>query len=106
MYKVNFVEFSGAEHTVEVEEGTSLMEAATSNLIPGIDGDCGGAAACGTCHVHVDEKWLSKLAPKSDDEERMLSLTDGRDDRSRLGCQIKLKADLDGIRVQMPEAQH
>ena len=106
MPKVNFVEFDGTKHSVDVEEGTSIMEAAVGNLIPGIDGVCGGAAACATCHVHIDAPWSSKLPPLGDDEESMLSLTDDRDSRSRLGCQIKMTAELDGIVAQMPEAQH
>ena len=106
MIKVTYIEFNGTERTVEVEEGMSLMEAAVSNLVPGIDGDCGGVCACATCHVHVDSAWIDKLPVMESLEDAMLNLAEGRDTSSRLACQIKAAPELDGIVVRTPIGQH
>lgn len=106
MIKVTYIEFNGTERTVEVEEGVSLMEAAVTHLVPGIDGDCGGMCACATCHVHVEAEWLDKLAPMEEQEDAMLNLAEGRDGSSRLACQIQAAPGLDGIRVRTPIGQH
>jgi 2Fe-2S ferredoxin len=82
------------------------MEGAVKNNIPGIDADCGGACACATCHVYVDEAWLSKTGSRTTMEESMLDFAEGVADNSRLSCQIKVSDDLDGLRVTMPESQH
>jgi len=106
MIKVTYIEFNGTERTVQVEEGMSLMEAAVSNLVPGIDGDCGGVCACATCHVHVEEGWLSRLPAMESLEDAMLNLAEGRDATSRLACQLKAAPALDGIVVRTPIGQH
>jgi 2Fe-2S ferredoxin len=107
MPKIVYVAADGAERVVEVPEGLSAMEGAVQNLVPGIDGDCGGVAACGTCHVQVDPAWVARTGPAEPGIERdMLALTDGRTDHSRLACQIRMRADLDGLRLIMPTAQH
>ena len=106
MIEVTFIEHNGTQRKIEVGEGTSLMEAAVSNLVPGIDGDCGGACACATCHVYIHPDWLDRIEPMEEHERSMLSLSEGVDDRSRLACQIKLNTDLTGIVVQTPEGQH
>jgi 2Fe-2S ferredoxin len=106
MTKVTFIEHSGKEHTVDVADGLTLMEAATKNMVPGIDADCGGACACATCMVYVPEEWLGKLAPKEDMEETMLDFCEHTAENSRLSCQIKVSPALEGIRVTMPESQH
>ncbi len=106
MIKVTYIEFNGTERTVQVEEGMSLMEAAVTNLVPGIDGDCGGMCACATCHVHVDPAWIDKLPAMESLEDAMLNLAEGRDALSRLACQIKAAPDLDGILVRTPIGQH
>lgn len=106
MIKVTYIEFNGTERTVQVEEGMSLMEAAVSNLVPGIDGDCGGVCACATCHVHVEEGWLARLPPMESLEDAMLNLAEGRDATSRLACQLKAAPELDGIVVRTPVGQH
>ncbi len=106
MIKVTYIEFNGTERTIQVEEGVSLMEAAVSNLVPGIDGDCGGMCACATCHVHVDPAWIDKLPAMESLEDAMLNLAEGRDALSRLACQIKAAPDLDGILVRTPIGQH
>mgnify|MGYP000978312961 CR=1 FL=1 len=106
MAKITYIEFNGKEHVVDVKTGMSVMEGAVKNLIPGIDADCGGACACATCHVYVDEPWLSRLEPQSDMERSMLEFAENVHPNSRLGCQIKMRADLDGLVVSMPESQH
>ena len=106
MTKVTFVEHNGTEHTVDVADGQTLMEAAMKNLIPGIDADCGGACACATCMIYVPEEWAGKLEEKEPMEETMLDFCEHVEDNSRLSCQIKVTPELEGIRVTMPESQH
>ena len=105
MIKVTFIEHNGTVRNVEVEEGTSMMEAAVGNLVPGIDGDCGGACACSTCHVYVDNGWTEKVGKPEGMEVDMLDFAHGVEDNSRLGCQIKVDDELDGLVVRMPESQ-
>lgn len=106
MPKIIYRTYDGAVRTVEVPSGTSVMEAAVRNGVPGIDGDCGGACACATCHVYVPDGWLSRLEPQSDMEQSMLEFAENVRPNSRLGCQIKMDADLDGLELQLPESQH
>ncbi len=106
MPKIKYIEHSGKEHDVDVAVGLSVMEGAVKNLVPGIDADCGGACACATCHVYVDQAWLGKLAPKSDMEETMLDFAQELEPNSRLSCQIKVTPELDGFVVRMPKSQH
>jgi len=94
---VRYVTDGGSVREIEGNEGESLMHVAVRNGVPGIEGECGGELSCATCHVYVDSEWVSKLRPRSQDEEELLeSVEDVRDD-SRLGCQIKLSAEIDGI---------
>lgn len=107
MPKVVYISASGTERIVEVPEGLSAMEGAVQNLVAGIDGDCGGVAACGTCHVQVDAAWIDRTGPAEPGiEQDMLGLADGRTPNSRLACQIKIRAELDGLVLRMPHAQH
>lgn len=106
MVKIVFIEHDGTTHNVDAQEGYSLMEVAIDQMIPGIDGDCGGACACATCHVFVDDTWLSKTGEKSDMENSMLEFAEGIEANSRLACQIKASAALDGIIVRLPSSQH
>lgn len=101
-----YVEHSGQEHSIDVPTGTSLMEAALDNDVPGIDADCGGACACGTCHVKFDTDWIAKLDPRDANEESMLSLAVEVTEMSRLACQISATDEMDGMRVYMPESQY
>jgi 2Fe-2S ferredoxin len=105
MPKITFVDAAGTARDVEAKAGTSVMEAAVQNMIPGIDADCGGACACATCHVYVAEPWLGKLKAKDDMEDSMLDFAEDVKDNSRLSCQILLSDELDGITVSTPEAQ-
>ncbi|HEX3407703.1 MAG TPA: 2Fe-2S iron-sulfur cluster-binding protein [Caulobacteraceae bacterium] len=106
MAKITYIEFNGTEHVVDVKPGLSVMEGAVKNNIPGIDADCGGACACATCHVYVDQAWLDKTGSQSAMEESMLDFAENVEDNSRLSCQIKVTDDLDGLVVRMPQSQH
>jgi 2Fe-2S ferredoxin len=95
----------GSIKTAEVSEGTSLMEAAVANNIPDIEGTCGGCLSCATCHVFVDGDWQGMLGEVDAFEDAILDSTDvERTEASRLSCQIKMSADLDGICVTVPVA--
>jgi ferredoxin, 2Fe-2S len=106
MAKITYIEFDGTEHTVEVRNGLTVMEGAIKNNVPGIDADCGGACACATCHVYVDEAWREKTGAASTMEESMLDFAQNVEPNSRLSCQIKVTDALDGLIVRMPEEQH
>ena len=106
MSKIKFIEFSGNEHSVEGIIGESLMEIALSNDVPGIEADCGGSCACGTCHVYIENDWFGKLEEKTDMENSMLEFTDNVNENSRLSCQIEFKDELDGLEVRLPESQY
>jgi 2Fe-2S ferredoxin len=106
MAKITYIEHGGAEHVIDVKSGLSVMEGAVKNNIPGIDADCGGACACATCHVYVDEAWSEKTGKPSAMEESMLDFAENVEPTSRLSCQIKVTDLLDGLIVRMPESQH
>lgn len=82
------------------------MEGAVKNMIPGIEADCGGACACATCHVYVDEAWRDKLEGATEMELSMLDFAENVKGNSRLSCQIPVTDALDGLTVQMPESQY
>ncbi len=91
------------EITLDVAEGQSLMEAATQRGVPGIIGECGGSMSCATCHVVVDPAWAERAGTPSTFEDDMLDITEaGRQPTSRLSCQLKMSAALDGIVLQVP----
>ncbi|HEY4031685.1 MAG TPA: 2Fe-2S iron-sulfur cluster-binding protein [Caulobacteraceae bacterium] len=106
MTKITYIEFDGTEHPVEVRNGLTVMEGAIKNNVPGIDADCGGACACATCHVYVDEAWREKTGTASAMEESMLDFAQNVQPNSRLSCQIKVTDALNGLIVRMPEEQH
>ena len=105
MPKITYIEHNGKSHVIEVEDGLTVMEGAVQNNIPGIDADCGGSCACATCHVYVDAQWYSKLKSKESTEEDMLDMAFEPNKFSRLGCQIIVTEDLDGLVVKMPSKQ-
>ena len=106
MPKITYIEHDGTQHVVDAKVGQSVMEGAVKNNVPGIDADCGGACACATCHVYVDEAWGGKTGTVSPMEESMLDFAEGVEPNSRLSCQIKVTEALDGLIVRMPESQH
>ena len=105
MGNITFIEHDGTEHVVGIEAGKSLMEMAMDNGVPGIDADCGGSCACGTCHVIVADDWFAKTGSRNDEEQQMLDMTPERASTSRLACQIKTSEALDGMVLRLPEFQ-
>jgi ferredoxin, 2Fe-2S len=107
MPKVTFVSFNGTEHVVDVPVGTTGMQAAVDSAVPGIDADCGGQAACGTCHVFVDAAWLTRTGSAGTETERqMLQFAENAQQNSRLACQIVIDESLDGLVLRLPDGQH
>ncbi len=105
MAKITFITHDGEEHSVDADNGISVMNAAIDNLVPGIDAACGGECSCATCHVVVEDKWMSVVGPPGDREESMLDLNPEREANSRLSCQIPVTDEIDGIVVNVPEFQ-
>ena len=105
MPKITYIEQNGTEHVVDAEPGVSVMEAAVKNMVPGIDADCGGACACATCHVYVDDAWVEKTGKAETMEESMLDFAYEPKANSRLSCQITVSDGLDGLVVHLPEFQ-
>ena len=105
MAKITYVTHDNQVHTVEVQNGLTVMEGAVQNDIPGIDADCGGGMACATCHVYVNDDWFDKITPKEDGEEDMLDMAFEPKKNSRLSCQIIISDDLDGLTVNIPSKQ-
>ena len=105
MINISYVDFSGVSRTVAAEEGSTVMETALKNAIPGIEAECGGACACATCHVYVGEDWLPKLPKAEQMEEDMLDFAFDVRPTSRLSCQIRVRPELDGLTVTTPEKQ-
>jgi len=105
MPKITYIDHAGTARTVDAEVGATVMETAIKNGIPGIEAECGGACACATCHVYVDEAWREKTGDPSQMEEDMLDFAFEVRKESRLSCQIKVAADLDGLIVQVPDKQ-
>ncbi len=106
MTNIKYIESDGNEHLVDVPNGLSVMEGAIRYTIPGIDGDCGGACACATCHVYVEEGWFEKLQPMDELERDMLDFAFDVRENSRLSCQIKVDAALNGLAVRTPSRQY
>jgi ferredoxin, 2Fe-2S len=105
MPTITLIEFSGQEHTIDAEAGKSLMQNALDNAVPGIDADCGGACACGTCHCFVEGDWAGETGEADPMEEAMLGMRPDREDNSRLSCQIQVTDAMDGMVVRLPEFQ-
>ena len=103
MPKMTFIERDGNRKDVEAPCGLSVLEIAHRNGVD-IEGACEGSLACSTCHVIVDPEWYELLKTASEDEEDMLDLAFGLTHTSRLGCQIKITEELDGLTVTLPTA--
>jgi 2Fe-2S ferredoxin len=101
--KVHFIDQEGATVTIDAPVGISLLEVAHQNNID-LEGACEGSLACSTCHVIVDEAWYDLLPAASEDEEDMLDLAFGLTQTSRLGCQIMLTSEMNGLTVRVPSA--
>jgi len=105
MAKITFIQPDGTEQVVEAENGLTVMEAAKLNDVPGIEAECGGACACATCHVYVDEAWREKTGKRETMEEDMLDFAFNVRDESRLCCQVTVSSALDGLVLRVPEKQ-
>jgi 2Fe-2S ferredoxin len=105
MPKITFIDAAGTSRTVDAEVGSTVMEAALKNGVPGVEAECGGACACATCHVYVEEEWRQRTGEPSPMEEDMLDFGFDVRSNSRLSCQIKVSDDLDGLVVHTPERQ-
>ena len=105
MAKITYIEHIGKSHVIDVSDGLSIMEGAVENNIPGITADCGGACACATCHVYVDEKWFDKLKKKDEAEQDMLDMAFEPNKFSRLSCQISVSDKLEGMVLKIPSKQ-
>jgi ferredoxin, 2Fe-2S len=105
MPQITYIEHDGTVHQVEAEVGSTVMETAIRNGVTGIVAECGGACACATCHVYVDEAWFDRLPGRSPEEEDMLEFAFEAKPTSRLSCQIKVEPALDGLIVRTPAYQ-
>ena len=105
MSKITYIEHNGKSHSINVQNGLTVMEGAIQNNIPGIDADCGGSMACATCHVYVKEEWFNKLPTKEDGEEDMLDMAFEPKKNSRLSCQLTVSDELNGLIVNIPSKQ-
>jgi len=101
MPKMTFIDPDGTRHQVDAPIGSSVLEISREHNID-IEGACEGSLACSTCHVIVASEWYKKLTPPSEDEQDMLDLAFGLTKTSRLGCQIVITAELDGLVVSLP----
>ncbi len=105
MTQITFIDSGGTARTVEGENGSTVMETAIRNGVPGIEAECGGACACSTCHVYIDEAWQEKVGQPSPMEEDMLDFAYDVKPNSRLSCQMKVSDELSGLIVRTPERQ-
>ena len=106
MAKITWKLADGSEITDDVKDGLNLMEAATANSVPHIEGECGGCLSCATCHVFVDPEWFEKTGAIDEIEDTMLEMTDvEREANSRLSCQIIASPELDGLILHVPEPE-
>jgi len=100
MISITFVDIDDNEKVIQAEEGLNLMEVAIRNNIAGIVGECGGQCSCATCHVYIEDEYFEKVGAPVDDEEDMLDFSEKRQPNSRLGCQVTVSAELEGMTVR------
>ncbi|MDF2373523.1 MAG: 2Fe-2S iron-sulfur cluster-binding protein [Rhizobiaceae bacterium] len=105
MTKLTIVAHDGVNFDIDAEDGSTVMENAVRNSVPGIEAECGGACACATCHVYIDDAWTEKVGSPQVMEEDMLDFAYDVRPTSRLSCQIKVTPELDGLIVHVPERQ-
>jgi ferredoxin, 2Fe-2S len=105
MTKIIYIAPDGTQFDVEAENGSTVMENAIRNGVPGIEAECGGACACATCHVYVDDAWSEAVGRPEAMEEDMLDFAYDVRPTSRLSCQIRVRDELDGLVVRVPERQ-
>ena len=105
MPRIIFIEHNGRQHEVFAEPGTSAMQAALDNQVPGIVADCGGCCSCATCHGYVAGPWASQMPPASEAEAELVGYAFDPSPQSRLTCQITLMPGLDGMVIRLPQRQ-
>lgn len=105
MARVRFVDSSGNETEVSIDDGVSVMEGAVRAGIDGIDADCGGQLSCATCHIYLGEAWVRRVPEPTEDEDALLEFAAERQANSRLSCQILVQSDLDGLEIRIPTHQ-
>jgi 2Fe-2S ferredoxin len=105
MAKITYITYDGTVYDIEARNGTTVMENAVRNAVPGIEAECGGACACATCHVYVDEAWVERTGEPQPMEEDMLDFASDVQPNSRLSCQIRVSDALDGLIVRIPASQ-
>ncbi len=105
MVKIIFRKAGKDDRVIEGDDGATVMEAAVKNDIGDILADCGGALSCATCHVYIPAEWRARVGDPLADELAMLEMAVDPDERSRLSCQIRLSAALDGLEVILPKSQ-
>ena len=105
MAKITFIGPDGTRYAIDAENGSTVMETAIRNGVPGIEAECGGACACATCHVYVDEAWRAATGEPEPMEQDMLDFAYDVRPTSRLSCQIRVSDALDGLTVTVPERQ-
>lgn len=106
MPRLIVIEADGQTHTLDASDGLTVMQVATGAGLAGIVAECGGSAMCATCHVYVDEAWQDRLPAALSNELELLDCTAAeRLPGSRLSCQIRLDASVDGLVVRLPDRQ-
>ena len=103
MPRITYLASDGERYEIDVETGSTVMEGAVDNSVPGIVAECGGACACATCHVYVDEAWVERLPPIEDMEDAMLVAAADRRGNSRLSCQLEVTPELEGLVVRVAD---
>jgi 2Fe-2S ferredoxin len=106
MPEITFILDDGTEQTVEANSGSTVMQAAIDNGIEAMVAECGGACACATCHCYIEQPWQDKVNPASQMETDMLDCAVEPNEYSRLGCQVTLTDELNGIAVKLPASQY
>ncbi|MFZ5556496.1 MAG: 2Fe-2S iron-sulfur cluster-binding protein [Pseudomonadota bacterium] len=105
MPRITFVQPDGTRITVDVAPGKSVMEGAREHGVPGILAECGGECSCSTCHCYVDDGWTDRLPPKDDAEAGLIDFAWEPRATSRLTCQLRVTAELDGLVLHVPAQQ-
>ncbi|PWQ96264.1 2Fe-2S iron-sulfur cluster-binding protein [Leucothrix arctica] len=105
MALVFYVAFDGSQHEADVPVGSSVMDGAVNNGIDGILAECGGAMSCATCHVYIDDAWVSKVSAPTEMEQEMLEVVSNPKENSRLSCQVTITTEMEGLKVHLPESQ-
>jgi 2Fe-2S ferredoxin len=105
MALVFYIAHDGSQFEADVPAGSSVMDGAVNNGIDGILAECGGAMSCATCHVYIDDAWVSKVSAPTEMEQEMLEVVSNPKETSRLSCQVTVTNEMEGLKVHLPESQ-